>query len=308
MSDYPLLRTSSHASLGAVTVADVIGARAAINEPSLSFEFFPPRDENAALGLWRTFDAVLRADADFVSVTYGAGGTNPENSLEVVDRMAKQIPTIGHLTCVGSSFDSTKEIIKRFEAVGVKSILALRGDSPKDNPEALALGELKTALELVEVIKESTSCEIGVAAFPEGHPESPNLQHDAKILKLKQDAGAKFAITQLFFSADAYFNLLEESEAIGVTVPIIPGLMPIGNAKQVLRMASMSGAAIPAELVERLENADDAESRSIGMAFSIELGRELLAAGAPGLHIFTLNHSEAALELARGSGLVASKQ
>ena len=308
MPDYPLLRSRAHADLGATTVAEVISARAALNEPSLSFEFFPPRDENAALSLWKTFEAILDVDADFVSVTYGAGGTNPENSLAVVDRMAKQIPTIGHLTCVGASRESTREIIKRFENVGVKSILALRGDPPKDNPEALATGELKTALDLVHLIEESTNCEIGVAAFPEGHPESPNLEHDAKVLKLKQDAGAKFAITQLFFSVEAYVSLVEASAAVGVTMPIIPGLMPISNAKQVIRMADMSGAAMPIQLIEQLAKADDSESRAIGMAFSIELGRKLIAAGAPGLHIFTLNQSAAALELARGTGLVARKQ
>jgi len=308
MPDYPFLRSSARSGIGAKTVAGIIGARAVLAEPSLSFEFFPPRDETAAHSLWKTFDAVLDVDADFVSVTYGAGGTNPENSLSVVDRMAKQIPTVGHLTCVGSSIASTGEIIKRFEAAGVNSILALRGDPPKDKPHALESGELKTALELVELIRDSTTCEIGVAAFPEGHPESPSLEHDARLLQLKQASGAKFAITQLFFSLDAYLAQVAQSAAVGVKMPIIPGLMPISNAKQVIRMAAMSGATIPVELMRRLEIASDSESRAIGMAFSIELGQKLLDAGAPGLHIFTLNHSDAALELARGTGLVASKQ
>ncbi len=287
------------------TVGQLISERTVLAEKTLSFEFFPPRDDSAELGLWKTFDAVLDADADFVSVTYGAGGSNPERSLAVVDRMARDIPTIGHLTCVGSTRAGSLEVVKRFEAAGVKSILALRGDAPKDNPNALAEGEIKSALELIELISDFTDLEIGVAAFPEIHPESPSLEHDAKVLRLKQDAGAKYAITQLFFSVESYLHLLSASAEAGADLPIIPGLMPISNAQQVIRMANMSGASIPAHLLQRLESANEAESRVIGMDFSIRLGAKLLEAGAPGLHIFTLNQSKAALELARGVGLVA---
>jgi methylenetetrahydrofolate reductase (NADPH) len=186
---------------------------------------------------------------------------------------------------------------------GVKSLLALRGDAPKGNPNALAEGELKTALDLVELAREASSLEVGVAAFPEGHPESPNLEHDSKVLGLKQAAGAAYSITQLFFSLDAFVALRASADAAGATLPILPGLMPINNAKQVIRMAAMSGATIPADLLTRLEASDEAEARKIGMDFTIQLGLQLLEAGAPGLHIFTLNHSAAALELARGIGL-----
>ncbi len=282
------------------TVSDLISERLSVDEKTLSFEFFPPRDDQAELGLWKTFDAVLAAEADFVSVTYGAGGSNPERSLAVVDRMARDITTIGHLTCVGSTRAGSLEVVKRFEAAGVKSILALRGDAPKDNPDALAQGEIKTALELIELIRDFTDLEIGVAAFPEVHPESPSLEHDAAVLRLKQEAGAKYAITQLFFSVESYLQLLTASHAAGAQLPIVPGLMPISNAQQVIRMANMSGASIPAHLLQRLESASDSESRRIGMDFSVQLGAKLLAAGAPGLHIFTLNQSKAALELARG--------
>jgi len=272
-------------------------------QPTLSFEFFPPKDADGDVTLWKSFDKLLEVSPDFVSVTYGAGGSNRETSLAVVDRMAKQITTIGHLTCVGSSKASTREVIQRFEAAGVHSILALRGDPPRDNPDALAGGELKTALDLVELVTSETSLEVGVAAFPEGHPESPNLAHDARVLALKQAAGAKYAMTQLFFTVEAYTDLVESSRVAGATLPIIPGLMPIGNAAKVVRMAEMSGAKLPTELLKKLDGADEVTARLIGMDYSIRLAQDLLAAGAPGLHLFSLNFSKAALEVARGAGL-----
>jgi len=302
MPNHPLLRNQvSPAPISSVTA--IIENRRALGAPTLSFEFFPPKDEAGEVSLWHTFDEVLAAGADFVSVTYGAGGSNRDTSLGIVARMAPQITTVGHLTAVGATRASTQDIIRRFEDAGVASLLALRGDSPKDNPNALAEGELKTALELVQLAHQDSTLEVGVAAFPEGHPESPDLAHDAMVLALKATAGAKYAMTQLFFDLDAYFALIESARAVGAVLPVIPGLMPINNAKQVIRMAAMSGAAMPTELLSRLEAADEATARRIGMAFTVDLGVKLLEAGAPGLHIFTLNQSSAALELARGVGL-----
>lgn len=303
MPDFPLLRDELRPSVGAKRVTDVLAARAANSEPTLSFEFFPPKDEDGAATLWRSFDKLLEVNPDFVSVTYGAGGSNRETSLAVVDRMAKQVLTIGHLTCVGATRASTREVIDRFEAAGVSSILALRGDSPRDNPNALAEGELKTALELVELVARDTNLEVGVAAFPEKHPESPDLAHDAKVLSLKQSAGARYAMTQLFFTVEAYTELVETSKQAGATMPIIPGLMPISNADRIVRMAEMSGAKLPTELLKKFETADEAQARIIGMDYSIKLAADLVAAGAPGLHIFSLNLAKAALEVARGAGL-----
>ena len=272
---------------------------------TLSYEFFPPKDDSGDALLWSSFEALLATSPDFVSVTYGAGGSNQARSISVVERMAKSVDTIGHLTAVGASRAKTTELLREFESAGVAGILALRGDAPKDNPDALAQGEIKTALELVELAKENTSLHIGVAAFPEVHPESPSLEHDIHVLKLKQNAGATFAITQLFFDLGAYETFVAAARAAGVTLPIIPGLMPISNAKQVLRMADLSGARVPSGLLADLQNAsDEAEARKIGMAFSIDFGQKLLAeAAAPGLHIFSLNSHVAALELATGVGL-----
>jgi methylenetetrahydrofolate reductase (NADPH) len=208
------------------------------------------------------------------------------------------------LTCVGASREGTKQIIRRFEQAKVGAILALRGDAPKDDPDALEKGELKSALDLVDLVRQETSLEVGVAAFPEVHPESPNMQHDSKVLTLKEQAGAKFAVTQLFFSVEAYTDLLDSARAAGATMPIVPGVMPIANAKQVLRMAELSGAQIPAELLAELELAsDEVQAREIGMKFSTQLAIDLVAAGAPGVHIFTLNSHVAAIELARAAGL-----
>ena len=302
MPNHPLLRNNlAPAQISSVTA--LIEHRRSIGAPTLSFEFFPPKDEAGETSLWRTFDDVAAAGADFASVTYGAGGSNSARTLQIVERMAPQITTVGHLTAVGATRAGTRDTISRFEDSGVSSLLAIRGDSPKDNPNALAQGQLKTALELVNLAREASSLEVGVGAFPEVHPESPDMAHDTKVLALKQGAGASFAITQLFFSLDAYLALRKSADDAGATMPIVPGLMPINNAKQVVRMAAMSGASIPAQLLTQLEDANEADARRIGMDFTINLGTELLKVGAPGLHIFTLNQSVAALELARGIGL-----
>ena len=285
------------------SVVAAIAQRAAVGQQTLSFEFFPPKDDDAAASLWRNYSKLLEVSPDFVSVTYGAGGSNRETSLGVVDRMANDVLTIGHLTCVGSTYVGSREIIKHFEQAGVGSILALRGDSPRDQPDALEKGELKTAIELVELVRAESSLEVGVAAFPEKHPESPSLQHDADVLALKQKAGASYAMTQLFFTVDAYLELQQKASLAGTSLPIIPGVMPISNAAKVLRMAEMSGAAVPGDLLAKLQNADEHEARIIGMDYSVQLANDLLAAGAPGLHIFTLNFSKAAIEVAKGCGL-----
>ena len=278
----------------------MIASQISKSEPTLSFEFFPPKDLAGEETLWRSFDSLLELSPNFVSVTYGAGGSNRERSLSVLARMAKRVPTIGHLTCVGATRESTKATINAFEDAGVAAILAIRGDSPKDNPDALAQGELKTALELVEQVLLHSDLEVGVAAFPELHPESEDLAQDIRVLKLKQDAGAKYAFTQLFFHVEAYLQLVAAAREAGVTIPIVPGVMPIANAKGVLRMAELSGASVPDELLADLSAAQDNEAaRDIGMAFTIDFSKRLLDAGAPGLHIFSLNHHRAAEELAR---------
>ncbi|CAB4615468.1 MAG: 5,10-methylenetetrahydrofolate reductase [Actinobacteria bacterium] len=304
MSETSLIRQSNLNSLDFVAVSEVSAARKSSGEPTLSYEFFPPKDEAGEENLWASFEILMETQPDYVSVTYGAGGSNREKSLAVVDRMAKRVLTIGHLTCVGASEAGTTEIIRRFETAGVGAILALRGDSPKDDPDALTKGDLKTALELVELVNRETALEVGVAAFPEVHPESKDMAHDSAVLKLKESAGASFAVTQLFFSVEAYLALVHSAKNAGVSMPIVPGVMPISNAKQVIRMAELSGAAIPDELLAKFDSAqNDDQARKIGMDYATQLAIDLIAAGAPGIHIFTLNSHTAAIELARGAGL-----
>jgi methylenetetrahydrofolate reductase (NADPH) len=272
------------------------------SRPTLSFEFFPPKDDAGKATLWSSFEQLLELNPDFISVTYGAMGSNQATSLEVVERFAPQVSTIAHLTCIGANDQSIGSLLGKYEDFGVAALLALRGDVPAG--QSAPRGDFEHAIDLVNFAKGRSGLEIGVAAFPEKHPESPSFSFDAEILSKKVDAGASFGMTQLFFTAKAYFDLLERNRGVGIEIPIVPGVMPISNAKQVLRMAQMSGAAVPADLETELLNADDEHSaREVGMAFSAKLVRDLVAGGAPGVHIFTLNQSRAAIELARASGL-----
>lgn len=270
--------------------------------PTISFEFFPPKDEVGFETLGNTFAQLKKFNPDFVSVTYGAMGSNQDSSLAVVKQLAGQVATVAHLTCIGATEANIEALMSEYQVAGIAGILALRGDTPKDyvgNP----LGDFHTANDLVNFINDS-NFEIGVAAFPEKHPESATLAHDLEVLKLKQTSGASFAMTQLFFDIDAYFDLVSNARNAGITLPIVPGVMPIANAKQVLRMAEMSGAKIPQHLVEQLNGAiDDDVARAIGMNFTAELVKGLIAGGAPGVHIFTLNHHKATTELLEAAGL-----
>lgn len=271
-------------------------------DPTISFEFFPPKDEQGFESLRETFLELAKLNPDFISVTYGAMGSNQDRSLAVVQEFAHQVPTIAHLTCIGATTDNLKVLLAKYGEADVAAILALRGDLPKDHA-GQPFGDFETATDLVDLVS-STSFEIGVAAFPEKHPESPSLEHDLKVLKIKQEAGATFAMTQLFFDIEAYFDLVSAARDAGIVIPVVPGLMPIANAKQVLRMAEMSGARIPEVLLKKLELAEDeVQARTIGMEFSVKLAKELISRGAPGLHIFTLNHHRATIELLQGAGL-----
>ncbi len=271
--------------------------------PTLSFEFFPPKDEAGANSLRNSIEELMTLSPDFVSVTYGAMGSNQDSSVAIVEQLSKIVATVAHLTCIGASTTGIQNLLMRYQSAGVAAILALRGDKPKGYDEQPA-GDFTYASDLVRQVKQFTSFEVGVAAFPEKHPESHSLADDIRILKMKQDTGASFAMTQLFFDVEAYSLLVSSARAEGVTIPIIPGVMPFENARQVLRMAQMSGATVPPELDLKLSQASNEEAaRTIGMDFSVHLVQDLLAAGAPGIHIFTLNQHRATLELANSANL-----
>jgi methylenetetrahydrofolate reductase (NADPH) len=274
-----------------------------VSRAGISFEFFPPSTDLGEANLWRAINELESLEPDFVSVTYGAGGSTRDRTLRVTQRIKNEtnlIP-VAHLTCVGSSNGELEEILQSLLDSGVDSLMALRGDPPggiqadwQPHPEGP-----KYAVELVELAVKSGMKNIGVAAFPDKHPQSPSLDFDVEILKLKQAAGAAFAITQLFFDANSYFDLVNRAKLAGVSIPIRPGIMPITDAKQVAKFGQLSGAPMPTEVKSYFTNAVE-ESDSIatkGIEFATQLAAELLASGAPGIHLYTMNKSIAAKEV-----------
>jgi methylenetetrahydrofolate reductase (NADPH) len=282
-------------------------------DPSYSFEFFPPKDDDGEALLWQTIADLEPLDPTFVSVTYGAGGTSQERTVRITARIAEQtsMRPVGHLTLVSQTRGEIESVLKQYAAAGVDNVLALRGD-PKGGPRAPWEPHpdgMTYAIDLVELAAEIGGFEIGVAAFPEGHPDAASLDHDAEVLVSKERAGAQYAITQLFFRASDYFGLVDRVRALGSDIPIVPGIMPILNFAQVARMAELSGAEMPAEVLEQIEPiADDkAAVRAKGVELATQLCRDLLAGGAPGLHFITLNRSRATVEIfdaLRADGLV----
>jgi methylenetetrahydrofolate reductase (NADPH) len=286
----------------AETVRDLI----ADGERSFSFEFFPPKDEAGERQLWTALRELETLQPTFVSVTYGAGGSTRDRTVAITEQIAHDtsMTPLAHLTCVGHSRDTLRSVIGSYAAAGVRNVLALRGDSPagptapfEAHPEGLHY-----ALELVELTKSLGDFCVGVAAFPEAHPSAESREADARVLVDKARAGADFAITQLFFRPEDYFDLADRVSAHGVDIPIIPGIMPITNLAQITRMAELSGAALPEEIVERVArfDGDPAAVRSEGLAIATELCDTLLAGGAPGLHFYTLNRSKATREIYAG--------
>jgi len=281
--------------------------------PSTSFEFFPPKDDDGEAVLWQTIADLEPLDPTFVSVTYGAGGTSQERTVRITARIAEQtgMRPVGHLTLVSQTKGEIESVLKQYAAAGVDNVLALRGD-PKGGPRAPWEPHpdgMTYAIDLVELAAELGGFEIGVAAFPEGHPDAASLDHDAEVLVAKERAGAEYAITQLFFRASDYFGLVDRVRALGSDLPIVPGIMPILNFAQVARMAELSGAAMPQEVLEQIEPiADDKDAvRAKGIELATQLCRDLLAGGAPGLHFITLNRSKATREIfeaLRSEGLV----
>jgi len=271
-------------------------------ERSISFEFMPPRDEAGAAQLWQAISDLEPYEPTFVSVTYGAGGTTRDTTVQLTGRIAREtsLRAMGHLTCVGHTRAELATILESYRAAGVRNILALRGD-PKDGPSAPwtpTEGGLTYAVELVELVREMGGFTIGVAAFPEGHPSAESLEHDAQVLVAKARAGAEFAVSQLFFRPQDYFELVERVRAHGVDIPVLPGIMPILNLKSVARMAELSGADIPAEVMARFDGVSEpADVRRVGVEIATEFCQALLAGGAPGLHFYTLNRSRATLEI-----------
>jgi methylenetetrahydrofolate reductase (NADPH) len=269
---------------------------------SISFEFMPPRDEAGAAQLWSAIRDLEPYQPTFVSVTYGAGGSTRDTTVQITGRIAQEtsLRAMGHLTCVGHTRDELVAIVESYRSAGVRNIMALRGD-PAEGPTAPwtpTPGGLTYASELVALVHGLGGFSIGVAAFPEGHPAAESREHDARVLAAKAAAGADFAVTQLFFRASDYFGLVERVRAAGSDIPILPGIMPITHVGSVRRMAELSGADVPASVLARFDGlTEPADVRREGVRVATELCQELLAGGAPGLHFYTLNRSRATLEI-----------
>jgi methylenetetrahydrofolate reductase (NADPH) len=270
---------------------------------SFSFEFFPPRDDAGEAVLWEAVRRLEPLDPSFVSVTYGAGGSTRDRTTRITAAIASDttLTPVAHLTCVGASRRELRRIIGGYAAAGVRTVLAIRGDPPggprspwTPHPEGL-----DHAVDLVRLVRELGTFEVGVAAFPDVHPESPDVDHDARVLARKADAGATFAITQFFFEPDGYFRLVDRLSAHGCDLPIIPGIMPVTNLRQIERFPQLSGKPLPPRVLARLEAAagDPASLRRAGVEIATELSAALLDGGAPGLHFYTLNRSTATLEV-----------
>ncbi|TVP79057.1 MAG: methylenetetrahydrofolate reductase [NAD(P)H] [Puniceicoccaceae bacterium] len=271
--------------------------RLASAEPLFSIEFFPPKSDAAAEQLLSTAADLQAYAPDFVSITYGAGGSTRSRTLKYARQLAQDYhyTVMPHLTCVGHSREDLQGIIQEFKKAGLNQIMALRGDPPKGEADFKAHpAGLHYANELVELIRDNfAECTIGVGGYPEKHPEAPSLEVDLLKLKRKVDAGAHFVTTQLFFDNSRYFAFVEAARAIGIQVPILPGLMTPTTLPQARRFCQMGDSFLPPELASALEavGEDSAKGTRIGLEWSFQQARELLEKGAPGLHFYILNRT-----------------
>lgn len=273
------------------------------DEPAFSFEFFPPKDDRSEAVLWESIRRIEQVSPAFVSVTYGAGGSTRDRTLRVTGRIATETTLLpmAHLTCVGSSVSELRQVIGAFSAAGIRNILALRGDPAgglgqpwTPHPEGLDHAD-----DLVKMLRSLGPFDVGVAAFPDKHPESRSLEEDADALVGKARAGAEFAITQMVTDVDAYLRLRDLVVAKGCDMPIVPGIMPVTKYGQLQRMTELNGQPLAQEVLDRLETVKDdpEEVRREGIRIATEHGQRLLAEGAPGLHFITMNRSTATLEV-----------
>lgn len=283
------------------------------NKKTLSFEVFPPKKDNLEdiNKLFRTIDLLRVYKPDYISVTYGAGGNNTKNTVMIADYLKNHagIEPLAHLTGGPSTKDDIDTVCKELKERGIENILALRGDKPKD----LDIPYCETfahATDLMEYIEKDNDFCLAGAIYPEGHPESGSLADDLMNMKKKQDAGASFFVTQLFYDNDYFYRLIREARKIGITIPIIPGIMPLTTASQVERTMKMTGAAIPLSLramIERYKD-DKATIREIGINYAVSQILDLLANDVEGIHIYIMNNFDNAKEILDKIGNVIAKE
>ena len=272
----------------------------ASTRPCFSVEFFPPKTEEGRETLFETVEFLSRLGPSFFSVTYGAGGATREGTVEITRAIRDEygVEAMAHLSCVGETTDTLREMVDRIADAGIENILALRGDPPRGQTDFVQPeGGLGSAAELAGLISEAhPELAIGGACFPEVHPEAPSLEADIAYLKTKVENGASFLITQLFYDNRSYFDFLPAARAAGIDVPIIPGVMPMTGYKQIARVAELCEAKIPERLSDAMEAADGNERAEfgLGVAYAAQQCAELLREGAPGIHLYALNRWPAA--------------
>ncbi|MDQ3769871.1 MAG: methylenetetrahydrofolate reductase [NAD(P)H] [Actinomycetota bacterium] len=267
-------------------------------EPVFSFEFFPPKTPDGEANLFSALEDLARMDPDYVSVTYGAGGSTRDKTIDVVTRIREEfgLEAMAHFTCVAATEADLRATLDELRRRGVENVLALRGDPPQGQEEwTKTEGGLEYSRELVELIDRDYDFSIGAACFPETHIHATDSESDLRYLKEKVDAGARFLITQLFFDNSFYDDFVARARDIGIDVPIVAGIMPITNVKQIARITSLCGSVIPDALQEQLDaRADDPQAvAEFGVAYATLQCADLLAKGAPGIHFYTLNRSPA---------------
>ncbi|MCK0116105.1 methylenetetrahydrofolate reductase [Isoptericola sp. S6320L] len=292
------------------------------HRPTVSFELMPPRRPEAAPKFWETARRLVAADPDFVSVTYGAGGGDRATARQVVATLLEGTPVlpIAHLTCVGASREDVSDVVDEFLEAGVRSFLALRGDPPRDQPDWRPPADgVHSSIELVALLREvearrcaadpaaavrgaARPLTVAVATFPDGNRQAGTTRaQEVQRLLEKQQAGASFAITQLFYAADSYTDFVAEARAAGVTIPILAGLMPTTEPRRLRRVEELTGVPAPQHLLDALDALPDPEAQhAYGTAYSVELAQRVLDAGAPGLHVYTFNKYRPALDLLEG--------
>ncbi|GAB3608821.1 MULTISPECIES: methylenetetrahydrofolate reductase [Humibacter] len=327
--------SAQHADDGSASVPPCDGPRSdegrcPVGTP-FSFELYPPRNEAAARALPRTIQRLAAVQPRFISVTYGAGGSSHANSLEVVRYITQNtpVPAMAHLTCVGSSHEQAGRMIREFLGAGVTRFLAVRGDPPVGASEDAPLGDLHSAAELVQLIHRIQAehapyreipmpglthasavgrrekVTIAVAAYLNGHPRSRSIEQDIDTLLAKQAQGANLAITQLFFHAEDYFAFVERARRAGVTLPILPGIMPVTSPARLRRILELNGEDLPSDLSIRLEvEPTDEGRREIGIEHAAQLTERLIAGGAPGIHLCTFNQPQTSLAVLERCGLI----
>jgi len=275
--------------------------------PRVSFEFFPPNTPEAQERLWKSIEKLAPLNPDFVSVTYGAGGSTRERTHETVARLKQEtaLAPAAHLTCVGSTREDIADILSRYKVLGVNHLVALRGDIPKDQTPEQALNHYRYASDLIEHIQAFGGFEFSVAGYPERHPESTDTQQDIRHLKAKVDLGAKDVMTQFFFEPDTFLRFRDDCVAAGINVPIVPGILPISNVTQTIRFAGMCGANIPQRMIDLFAGLDDdPETRNlIATNEAITLCQRLHDEGVEDFHFYTLNRSELVYGICHALGI-----